>query len=164
MYADTIPFIVHGLKSLSSLLTKAEAHCDARKIDKTVLLGMRLYPDMFPLIRQAQLVTDFSKGCAARLSGQAVPAYADEENSFDDMQARIARCIAFVESVTPSSMDDAAKREITLKIGGKERTMSGHAYFNAAFLPNYYFHLTTAYNILRHNGVEIGKGDFIGRG
>jgi uncharacterized protein len=164
MYADTIPFLIHGLKALSSLLKKAEAHCDAKKIDKAVMLNLRLYPDMFPLMRQAQLVTDFSKGCAARLSGQAVPAYPDEEKTFDELQARIAKCIAFLETVTPASMEGAAKREITLKIGGQDRTMTGHAYFYAAALPNYYFHLTTAYNILRHSGVEIGKGDFMARG
>jgi uncharacterized protein len=163
MYADSIPFLIHGLKALSGLLKKAEAHCEVKKIDKSVMLGLRLFPDMFPLMRQAQLVTDFSKGCAARLSGQPVPAYPDEEKTFDELQARITKCIGFLESISPASLEEAAKREVTLKIGGQDRTMSGHAYFNAAVLPNYYFHLTTAYNILRHNGVELGKGDFIAR-
>jgi uncharacterized protein len=164
IYDNTMPVLVHNLKSLAKFLRKAEKHCEERKIDKAVILGMRLAPDMFNLTRQVQLVTDFAKGCGARLGGVAVPSYADEETTFEDLQARIDKCIAFLDSLNKAGFDGADTRELTLKMGGREMTLTGQDYVNNAALPNLYFHLTTAYNILRHNGVELGKGDFMGRG
>jgi uncharacterized protein len=164
IYDMTVPVLVHNLKSLQKFLRKAEKHCEDKKIDAAVMLGMRLAPDMFNLMRQAQLVTDFAKGCAARLGGVAVPSYADDETTFEGLQARIDKCIGFVESLDKSGFDGADTRDITLKLGGRDMTLTGLDYANSAALPNFYFHMTTAYNILRHNGVELGKGDFMGRG
>jgi uncharacterized protein len=164
MYAETIPFLVHNLKATSAFLKKAEAHCDAKKIDKAVMLGMRLAPDMFDLKRQVMLVTDFAKGAGARLSGTAVPSYADEETTFEQLQARLTKTIDFLDGLPKASFDGAATREVTMKVRGEEIKMSGHNYYYAAAQPNLFFHMTTAYNILRHNGVELGKGDFLMRG
>jgi uncharacterized protein len=164
MYDVSMPVIAHGLKALDALVKKAEAHCEAKKINPDAILTFRLFPDMFPFINQVQLVTDFSKGCAARLSGQAVPSYADTEKTFAELHARIAKTLEFVGSVDKSAFADAAKRQVTIRVGrNEEKTMSGEEYFNRFVLPNFYFHLTTAYNILRHNGVELGKNDFMGR-
>jgi hypothetical protein len=151
------------MKALSAVLKKADAHCEARKIDRNALLQARLFPDMFPLIRQVQLVTDFAKGCGARLSGIAIPSYPDEEKSFEDLQARLSRTIDFLRTLNDADFADAATRSITLRAGGKDVTFSGADYLNSYVLPNFYFHYATAYNILRHNGVELGKGDFMGR-
>jgi uncharacterized protein len=164
MYDTTLPFMLHGLKTLDAILTKAEAHCEARKIKPEALLTFRLYPDMLPFLNQVYLVTDFAKGCAARLSGQTVPSFPDDEKTFTELHARIAKCIAFVSSVDSKSLDGADARSVTIRVGrDKEATMTGKDYFNGFALPNFYFHMTTAYNILRHNGVELGKGDFMGR-
>jgi uncharacterized protein len=163
MYDRSIPHLTHGLTALSGLLKKAEAHCAARKIDPQALLTYRLYPDMLPLIRQVLIACDFVKGCGARLASQPVPSYADEEKTFEDLQARIAKTIAFVGSIPKDAFADAAERTVTIKVGGQEMSMSGQEYFHGFVLPNFYFHMTTAYNILRHNGVELGKGDFMGR-
>ena len=157
IYDTTVPVLVHNLKALQKFLQKAEAHCDEKKIDKAVMLGMRLAPDMFNLTRQAQLVTDFAKGCGARLGGVAVPAYADEETTFEGLQARIDKCVGFLESLDKTSFDGADKRDITLKMNGRDMTFSGQDYANSVALPNLYFHMATAYNILRHNGVALGK-------
>jgi uncharacterized protein len=164
IYDNTVPVLVHNLTSLAKFLRKAEKHCEDRKIDKAVMLGMRLAPDMFNLTRQVQLVTDFAKGCGARLGGVAVPAYADDETTFEGLQARIEKCIAFLGSLDKTGFNGADTRELTLKMGGRDLTLTGQDYANNAALPNLYFHMTTAYNILRHNGVELGKGDFMGRG
>ncbi len=164
MYAVSMPFILHGLKTLDALLAKAEAHCEAKKIKPEAILSFRLFPDMFPFINQVQLVTDFSKGCAARLSGQSVPSYADEEKTFSELHARVAKTIAFVSSVDATSLVGAESRPVTIRVGRtEEKTFSGADYFNGFVLPNFYFHLATAYNILRHNGVELGKNDYMGR-
>ena len=163
MYSISLPPLRHQLTALSSVLKKAEAHCEARKIDGEVMTSMRLFPDMLPLTRQVMIACDFAKGCAARLSGQAVPSYADEEKTFAELQARIAKTIAFMDTVEAKQLEGAAKRDVTVKVAGKDRTMSGQDYFTSYVLPNFFFHVTTAYNILRHNGVELGKGDFLGR-
>ena len=164
MYDVSIPFLLHGLKALDALLTKAETHCDEKKIKHEAILNFRLFPDMFSFVQQVQLVTDFSKGCAARLSAQPVPSFPDEEKSFADLHARIAKATAFLESVEKSALDGAADRNVTIRVGrNEERTMTGEQYFNGFVMPNFYFHLTTAYNILRHNGVALGKNDFMGR-
>jgi hypothetical protein len=163
MFDSSIPYLVHSLKVLSSLFKKAEAHCEARKIDPNALLTARLYPDMLPLIRQGQLTCDFAKGCGARLAGIPVPSFPDEEKTFAELQARIAKTLDFIGSIRREQFDGAATRTVTVKVGGKDTEFAGAAYFSGFVLPNFYFHLTTAYNILRHNGLEIGKGDFLGR-
>jgi uncharacterized protein len=163
MYDTSVPFILKGLDALDALLTKAEAHCAAKKIDPQAILGFRLFPDMFAFTKQVQLVTDFAKGCGARLSGIPVPSFADEEKTFEELHARIAKTKSFFNGIDKSAFKDAATRPVTLKVAGKEMTLPGDQYYGTYFLPNFYFHLATAYNILRHNGVEIGKGDFVGR-
>jgi len=164
MYANTIPVIIDNLNALSKFLKKAEGIVEAKKFDKSVILGLRLYPDMLNFTKQVQLVTDFAKGCGARLSGTAIPSYADEEKTFEELQARIAKTIEFLKSLDEKSFAGAATRDVTMKIGGKDVTMPGQTYFNSAFLPNFFFHMATAYNILRSIGIELGKGDFLGRG
>ncbi len=163
MYSNTIPVIIDNLNALSKFLKKAEGIIEAKKFDKAVVLNTRLFPDMFPLVRQVMLVTDFAKGAGARLSGVAIPSFADEEKTFEELQARLAKTIDFLKSLDEKSFATAATRDVTMKIGGKDVTMPGQTYFNSAFLPNFFFHLTTAYNILRSMGIELGKGDFLGR-
>ena len=150
------------LAALRAILAKAEAHCAARKIAPEALLGMRLFPDMFTLTRQVQLATDFAKGPAARLAGVEVPAMPDVETGFADLDARIARTQAFLDTISPAALDGAQAREIVFKAGGGERRMQGEAYLVHYAAPNFYFHLVTAYDLLRHGGVEIGKRDFLG--
>lgn len=163
MFDASVPVLIHFLKALSANLTKAEAHCAARKIDPQALLLARLYPDMFPLTRQVQLATDFAKGMGARLAGIAVPSYADDETTFEDLQGRVAKTVAFLETLQPPQFADAANRQITLKAAGRELQFKGADYLAKFGLPNFYFHLATAYGLLRHNGVELGKMDFMGR-
>ena len=163
MFDTSVPILSHYLKGLSAILTKAEAHCEAKKIDSNALLQARLFPDMFAFARQVQLVTDFAKGAGARLAGIAVPSFADEEKTFGELQARIAKTIDFLSTLTKEQFADAASRTVTIKAGGTEMSFPGAEYFASYALPNFYFHLTTAYNILRHNGLELGKKDFMGR-
>ncbi len=164
MYDVTVPVLAHGLKALAAILRKAEAHCEARKIKPEALLNFRLFPDMFPLTAQVQLASDFAKGAGARLSGTANPSYADEEQTFADLQARVAKTVAFLESLQPAAFAGADTRMVKVRLSRDvEKEMSGQEYYNRSALPNFYFHITTAYNILRHNGVELGKGDFLGR-
>jgi uncharacterized protein len=163
MYSISVPVIVANLNALASFLKKAEADVEARKFDKAVVLNTRLYPDMFPLAKQVQLVTDFAKGCGARLSGTAIPSYTDDEKTFEDLYARINKTVGFLNGLDEKAFSDAATREVTMKVGGKDLTMSGEKYFTAAFLPNFFFHMTTAYNILRAMGAPLGKSDFMGR-
>ena len=163
MFDSSIVPLSHSLKALAAILTKAEAYCEARKIDPDALLTARLYPDMLPLNRQVHIATDQAKGCGARLAGIAVPSYPDEEKTFAELQARITKTLDFIGGLKREQFADAATRTVTLKIGGKDTELKGAAYLSSAVLPNFYFHLTTAYNILRHNGLEIGKGDFLGR-
>lgn len=162
MYQASIPTFVRGLNNLSAILKKAEAHAKARKIDPSVFITARLAPDMFPLVRQIQIASDGVKGCAARLAGIEVPSFADTETTFDDLQTRITKTIAFMESVKPAQIDGSEEKPIHLKVGGRELDFLGLAYLLHFVIPNFYFHLTTAYGILRHNGVEIGKADFLG--
>jgi hypothetical protein len=162
MYETSVPCFARMLRNLQAILAKAQAHAVARKIDPAVLPSARLFPDMFPLVKQVQIATDHAKGAVARLAGVEVPKYDDTESSFEDLQARIAKTIAFVESFTAAQIDGTEEREITLKVGGQDRTFKGLPYLAGFALPNFYFHLVTAYNILRHNGVEIGKRDYMG--
>jgi len=151
------------LGSLSGILDKAEAHCEAKKIQPEVLLGARLYPDMLSLTRQVQLVCDFAaKGCA-RLTGSEVPTTPDTETSFAELRQRLARTIAYVKAFTPAQFEGAETREVSFPLGpDKTMTLKGQQFLSNFSLPNFYFHAATAHGILRHNGVEIGKRDFMG--
>ncbi len=162
MYTASIPPLKHMLGNLSAILTKAEQYAAAKKIDPSVLMGARLYPDMFPLVRQVQIACDQVKGCAARLAGIDVPKYEDKENSFPELQARIAKTIDFVSSIPAAQIDGSEARDIELQAGGNMFRFKGQDYLAHWVLPNFYFHLTTTYAILRHNGVELGKTDFLG--
>lgn len=157
-----VPALRQGLDALSAILQKAENHCEVRNIDAAVLLQARLFPDMLPLARQVQIAADFVKGTAGRLAGEDVPIYPDEETSFEELRQRIARTLAYVATLGPERIDGSEKRTITLKIAGRDMSFEGQPYLIHFALPNFYFHLTTAYDILRHNGVELGKRDFIG--
>lgn len=162
MYAASAPCFASMLRNLDAILVKAQDHAVARKIDPAVLLGARLFPDMLPFVKQVQIATDHAKGAVARLAGVAVPKFEDSEQSFDELRARIARTIEFVESFSAAQIDGSEEREIALKVGGHEMSFTGQPYLVGFALPNFYFHLVTAYNILRHNGVGIGKSDYIG--
>jgi hypothetical protein len=162
MYHASAPRFAHMLRKLDAILAKAQDHAAAKKIAPEVLLGARLFPDMLPLLKQVQIATDHAKGAVARLAGTEVPRYEDAEQSFDELRARLTKTIAFVESFTAAQVDGSEERPIALRVGGKDWSFTGQAYLLGFALPNFYFHLVTAYNILRHNGVEIGKSDYIG--
>ncbi|MFT3850292.1 MAG: DUF1993 domain-containing protein [Propionivibrio sp.] len=162
MYAASIPRFIAQLKALDTILAKAGTHAEAKKIDPAVLLAARLFPDMFPLIRQVQIACDHAKGAPARLAGLDVPKFEDNEQTLADLRARIARTIAFVESVPASAIDHSEERDISLKSGPRELNFKGLDYLLGFALPNFYFHVGMAYAILRHNGVEIGKRDYLG--
>ncbi len=162
MYQASVPVFLQGLKNLAAILDKAAGQAAERKIDPAVLLNDRLAPDMFPLVRQVQIASDHAKGAPARLAGIDVPKFEDVEKSFDDLQQRLARVTEFVKSISPAQIDGSEEREITLPIGGQSMAFMGQAYLLHFALPNFYFHLTTAYAILRHKGIVIGKRDFIG--
>lgn len=162
MYPASIPVFIRMLGNLSAILDKAAAHAEAKKIDQAILVNARLAPDMYPLSRQVQIATDMVKGCAARLAGIEVPRYEDNETTFADLQARIAKTVAFIQSVSAEQIDGSEERDITLKFGSREIKYLGQAYLVDFVLPNFYFHLTVAYAILRHHGVGIGKMDFLG--
>ena len=163
MYAQVVPALQKNLAALTKFLKKAEAHLDAQKLDKSVVLGLRIYPDMLPLLRQVLLVTDFTKGAAARLAGVAIPSFADEEKTFEELNARIAKTEAFLNSLDAQSFEGAETRDVTIKQAGQDVIMSGQTYFGGVALPNFYFHMTTAYNLLRGIGAPLGKSDFMGR-
>ncbi len=162
MYQASIPVIVRFLERLSAILAKGEAHATAKKIDPSVFINARLAPDMFPLSRQVQIATDVTKGGVARLAGVEIPSYADTESSFAELQERIKKTIAFVQGIKAPQIDGSETRTISLKVGGRELSFDGLTYLLNFVMPNLFFHVTTAYDILRHNGVELGKGDFLG--
>jgi hypothetical protein len=162
MYQASIPVFIHMLGNLSKILDKAAAHAEAKKIDPAIFINARLAPDMYPLNRQIQIATDMAKGCAARLAGIEVPSYADNESTFPELQARIAKTVAFLQSVSAEQINGSEERTVTLKMHGKEIGFLGQPYLLHYVLPNFYFHITTTYAILRHNGLEIGKMDFVG--
>ena len=162
MYQTSAPRFIHMLKNLSTLLDKAQAHADARKIDVLALTSFRLYPDKLPMTRQVQIACDTAKGAMARLSGVEAPKHEDTEQTLAELKARIAKTIAFIETISPVQVDGTEEKDITLKIGGKDMTFKGMPYLLGFAYPNFYFHITTAYNMLRHNGVELGKRDFLG--
>jgi len=162
MYQASIPRFVNILGNLSNILDKAQAHVDARKIDPTVLTTYRLFPDMLPMTRQVQIACDTAKGLAARLAGVEIPVYEDDEKTLADLKARIAKTIAFIETVTAKQIDGTEDKDIVIKRGDKETHYKGMQFLLGHAVPNIYFHVTTTYNILRHNGIEIGKRDYLG--
>jgi len=163
MYNASIPVFKQMLNSMSHVLSKAEVHAKDKKIEPEVFLQARLYPDMFPLIRQVQIAADFAKGVSARLANADVPAFEDTEQSFSDLQERIKKTLDFIESLDKNQFAEAAGREIVTRPGtAKEKRFTGLSYLLSYGLPQFFFHATTTYAILRHNGVEIGKGDFMG--
>lgn len=163
IYTTSIPVFKQMLGGLQEVLRKAEAHVLAKNLDPNALLQARLFPDMFPLLRQVQVATDFAKSVSARLAGVEVPKLGDTEQSFADLQARITTVLAFIEGLDEGQFADAAKREIVSQAGTpKEKRFTGQSYLLHYGLPHFFFHTTTAYAILRHNGVEVGKKDYIG--
>jgi hypothetical protein len=161
MHAFSAPTFTRMLKNLSAMLGKAEAHAKAKGFDANVLLNDRLAPDMFTLTRQVQIATDHAKGAMARLAGHVPEAIEDTETTIAQLQARIAKVLSIVEAYKPEQLVGADTREITIKIPGSELKFDGITYLNTWALPNFYFHATMAYAILRHNGVELGKKDFL---
>ena len=157
-----VPTCTQTLHALSGVLDKTAAYATARKIEPAVLLGARLFPDMFPLTRQVQLTTDFAKNGAARATGVEAPDFGTGETSFEALKERIAKAIAFLGTLTPAQFDAGAAKDVTVKLGGKDHTVKAQTYLLHFALPNFYFHASTAYDILRHCGVEVGKRDFIG--
>jgi len=162
MHQACVPPAVRTLRALSTILSKAQAHCEARSIDPQALLQSRIFPDMFPLTRQVQIACDMVKGGAARLSGVEIPSFPDTETTFAELQARIDKTIAFIESVPAAQIDGSEGRHIRIPLRDRTVEFDGQTYLTTWVLPNFHFHVTTAYNLLRHGGVEIGKRDFLG--
>ena len=163
MYQASIPGFLRMLGNLSAILHKAEAYAAERKIEPGVLINARLAPDMLPLVRQVQIATDGVKGCGARLAGIEIPSYADTESSFAELQERIAKTRAFLQGIDAAQLEGSEGKEITLKFPSMEMKFGGRDYLLGFVLPNFYFHVTTAYAILRHNGLQIGKMDYLGQ-
>jgi uncharacterized protein len=163
MFQASVPPIIRALTNLRAILEKAAAHAEARRIDPSVLVSARLYPDMYPLSRQVQIATDMAKGGASRLAGKEIPRYEDNEYTFPELIARLDKTIALLEAFKPDEMDGSEEKTITLQLHERTLTFKGQQYLLDYVLPNVYFHATTAYAILRHNGVDIGKKDFIGK-
>ena len=162
-YDASVPAFLQILGSLSGILTKAEAHCKAKNIQPDVLLGSRLYPDMLPLSKQIQLVCDFAAKSCARLAHSEVPSTPDTEKTFDELRQRLAKTVDYVKAVKPDQFDGADSRDVSFPVGPTNTmTLKGQQYLNGFAFPNFYFHAATAHGILRHNGVEIGKRDFLG--
>ena len=163
MYSACVPVFRQILGGLDGVMAKAETHAADRKIDANTLLQARLFPDMFPLARQVQIACDFAKSVPARLAGVEVPAYDDTEQTFAELRARIARTLAFIDGLDAAQFVGSEELEIVLRPGTpKERKIGGQAYLMAYGLPQFFFHVTTAYDLLRHNGVELGKKDYMG--
>jgi hypothetical protein len=162
MYQASVPRFVNILGNLSNILDKAQAYADSKKLDPLALTTYRLFPDMLPMTTQVQIACDAAKGVVARLAGVDIPAYEDNEKTLADLKARVAKTIAFIQTVTPRQIDGTEEKEIVIKRGEKETHYKGMQFLLGHALPNFYFHVTTTYNILRHNGVEIGKRDYLG--
>jgi uncharacterized protein len=162
MYQASAPRFINMLGNLSAILDKAQAHAEAKKIDAAALTNDRLFPDMFPMKRQVQIACDTAKGAVARLAGVEVPKHEDTEQTFAELKARIAKTVDFIRTVKPAELDGSEDKNIHLKLGAREIDFTGMQYLLGHALPNFYFHVTTAYDILRHNGVELAKRDYIG--
>lgn len=162
MFKASAPIFVQFLTSLSAVLDKAAAHAEAKKIEQSVLLNMRLYPDMHQLVRQVRAATDHAMSACGRLAGVELPAFANKEESIPELKERITKAIEFIKSIKPAQIDGSEEKEITIKFSSGERKFIGQSFLLNFCLPNFYFHTTTAYDILRHCGVEVGKRDFMG--
>jgi len=162
MYQASVPLFVRMLTNLKAILQKAADHAKAKKIDESALLNARLYPDMFALTRQVQIACDFARGTAARLAGSEPPAYEDTEQSFAELVSRVERSIEYLRTLKAAQIDGSEAREIVRPIRGEPKKFTGINYLLQFALPNFFFHVSTAYAILRHSGVEIGKTDYIG--
>ena len=162
MYQAAIPPLAHSLNNLAGILEKGAAHAEAKKIEPAVLLGSRLYPDMFPLLRQVQITSDIARRGVARLAGTEAPAIEDNETTFPEAIARLQKTIEYLKTFTPEQIDGTEAKSIELSVGGTTMTFEGQPYLLYFILPNVYFHVTTAYDILRHCGVEVGKIDYLG--
>jgi uncharacterized protein len=162
MYQASVPVFSQYLPALSGVLKKAAAFAETKKIDPSVLINARIAPDMFALARQVQVASDHAKGAVARLAGVDVPSYPDTETTFAELEARIAKTLAYVKSFKPEQIDGSEAKEIVLTFGTQKFPFTGQSYLTQFCLPNYFFHSSMAYAILRHNGVEIGKRDFMG--
>jgi len=163
MHQASVPVFARALNNLAAILEKAAAHAEAKKIDPAVLMNFRLYPDMLPLSKQVQIASDSAKGGVARLAGGEPPKYDDNEASFPELVARLRKTVTYLESVKPEQIDGSEDRTVTWKTQTATRTMQGMPYLLNHVTPNVYFHVTTAYAILRHCGIEIGKQDFLGK-
>jgi uncharacterized protein len=161
MYQASVPHFVRMLDNLSAILDKASTHAEAKNINQAVFINARLAPDMYPLSRQIQIAADMAKACAARLAGIEIPHYEDSETTLADFKARIAKTVAFLHSVRADQIDGSEDRTITINMYDKEVVYSGQHYLLEIIIPHFYFHITTAYAILRHHGVDIGKRDYI---
>ncbi len=163
MYTHSIPVFKQLLTALKAMLAQADAHAAAKSIEPDAFLQARLYPDMFPLLKQVQIAADFARGISARLAGVEVPTYAGKVQSFADLDGLLAETMQFVDSVDSSKFEGSETKEIVLRPGtAKEKKLSGQAYLSNYGLPQFFFHVTTAYDILRHNGLPVGKRDFMG--
>ena len=163
MYQASVPVFTRMLENLSAILAKGAAHAEAKKIEAAVFINARLAPDMYPLARQVQIASDAAKGCVARLAGVEVPSYPDTESTFPELHARVGKTLAFVKGFTAAQIDGSEERSVTLKMRAGDVTFRGQDYLFKMALPNFFFHVTTTYDILRHNGVEVGKMDYIGK-
>ncbi len=162
LHGASVGVFLQYLTSLAAILKKAEASAAARKIDPQVFVMARIAPDMFPLLRQVQIATDHAKGASARLANVDIPAFPDTEASFEELQQRISKTLDFIRSLPREKFEGSAERDVTLTLAGQKFTWTGASYLHNFAMPNFFFHMTTTYNILRHNGVDIGKRDFIG--
>ncbi len=162
MYQASVPRFINALNNLSVILDKAQAHVDAKKLDESAFTTFRLFPDMLPMTRQIMIATDTAKGLAARLAGVEIPVYEDTEKTLGELKARISKTVSFLQTLKPEQIDGTEDKEIIIKRGDKETRYTGMQFLLGHAVPNVYFHITTAYNILRHNGVEIGKRDYLG--
>jgi hypothetical protein len=163
MYQASVPVFLRGLENLAAILAKAAVHAEAKKIDPAVFVNARLAPDMLALARQVQIASDSAKGCVARLAGVDVPSFADTETTFPELQARVAKTIDFLKGFKAAQIDGSEERVCILKTRTDEIKHRGQDYLFKLALPNFFFHVTTAYDILRHNGVELGKADYLGK-
>jgi len=162
IYDSSSPVFIRMLNNLSAILRKGAESAQTRGIDPMVLTSARLAPDMFPLSRQVQIACDAAKGAVARLAGVEIPSHPDTETTFEELQARIASTIAFIATIKPEQMEGAAVKSITIKMQGQDYPFTGQAMLLNLAMPNFYFHISTAYDILRHNGVAVGKRDLLG--
>jgi hypothetical protein len=163
MHSASAPAFVRMLGNMLVWLDKAQAHADARRFDSANYLGLRLAPDMLPLVKQVQIASDAAKGCMGRLAGQELPKWDDSEASLDDLRARIRKTLDYVQSFQPSQIDGSEDREVVIPLRNRDPlTFTGEAYLRHWALPNFYFHATTLYALLRHAGVDLGKGDYLG--